>query len=219
MILFLVMRFGCQLFYKEQNCPALQSLGLAEDFLSKCFSHLSLLVDNAPPAETSQQPAADVLHHPEVDREEESDKDEGGDEGVEGEQVQQERDHLESDMEDHHAAVGRSSLPLTDHPGKFLSEFERGRHLFGGKVKPDCSSGSWVASGLYSLLAIFLPLKLFCLSSSFASQDFQHLKLSCLSRSLPLKISCTSKFLASQALLPLLNTYCLLLLYQKFTCG
>ena len=106
--------YGC---YGEQNFPAMQSLGLEEDFKDK-FSHLSLLVYNAPPTETSQQPAADVLHHPEVGGEEEGDEDEGGDEGVEGEQVEEDRGQLEGDMEDHHAAVGRSSLPLTHHPGK-----------------------------------------------------------------------------------------------------
>ena len=87
--------------------------------------HLPLLVDNAPPAEAGEQPAADVLHHPEVGGEEEGDEDEGGDEGVDGEEVEQDRDQLEGDMENHHAAVGRSSLPLTDHPGKFFSQFER----------------------------------------------------------------------------------------------
>ena len=82
--------------------------------------HLPLLVHNAPPAETSQQPAADVLHHPEVGGEEEGDEDEGGDEGVEGEQVEEDRDQLEGDMEDHHAAMGRSSLPLSDNPEQTL---------------------------------------------------------------------------------------------------
>ena len=57
--------------------------------------HLPLLVDNAPPAEAGEQPAADVLHHPEVGGEEEGDEDEGGDEGVEGDQVEEDRDQLE----------------------------------------------------------------------------------------------------------------------------
>ena len=90
--------------------------------MKNIFSHLPLLVDNAPPAEASQQPAADVLHYPEVGREEEGDEDEGGDEGMESEQVEEDRDQLEGDMEDHHAAVGRSSLPLTDNPGKRFKE-------------------------------------------------------------------------------------------------
>ena len=108
--------YGC---YGEQNFPAMQSLGLEEDFKDK-FSHLSLLVYNAPPTETSQQPAADVLHHPEVGGEEEGDEDEGGDEGVEGDQVEEDRDQLEDQMKDHHAAMGRSSLPLSDNPGQTL---------------------------------------------------------------------------------------------------
>ena len=98
-----------------------KSWGWRKDFKDKFF-HLSLLVYNAPPTETSQQPAADVLHHPEVGGEEEGDEDEGGDEGVEGEQVEEDRDQLEGDMEDHHAAVGRSSLPLTHHPGRNSKE-------------------------------------------------------------------------------------------------
>ena len=80
--------------------------------------HLPLLVDNAPPAEAGEQPAADVLHHPEVGGEEEDDEDEGGDEGVEGDQVEEDRDQLEDQMKDHHAAMGRSSLPLSDNPGQ-----------------------------------------------------------------------------------------------------
>ena len=82
--------------------------------------HLPLLVDNAPPAEAGEQPAADVLHHPEVGGEEEGDEDEGGDEGVEGDQVEEDRDQLEDQMKDHHAAMGRSSLPLSDNPGETL---------------------------------------------------------------------------------------------------
>ena len=37
---------------------------------------------------------------------------------MEGEQVEEEGEQLEGHMEDHHAAVGRSSLPLPDNPGK-----------------------------------------------------------------------------------------------------
>ena len=86
--------------------------------------HLPLLVDNAPPAEAGEQPAADVLHHPEVGGEEEGDEDEGGDEGVEGEHVEQQGGELEHHVEEDHAAVGRSSLPLSDNPGK---QFKRGK--------------------------------------------------------------------------------------------
>ena len=97
---------------------------------------------------------------------------------MEGEQVEEDRHQLEGDMEDHHAAVGRSSLPLSDNPGKQFKggkiesvlesgakSGERKTHLLGGNVKPACSSGSWVARGLYSLLTIFKPIEIFCLFS------------------------------------------------------
>ena len=87
--------------------------------------NLALLIDDAPPSKSGEESAADVLHRPEVGGEKEGDQDEGGDEGVEGEQVDQQGGELEHHVEEDHAAVGRSSLPLSHHPGNHQESNEK----------------------------------------------------------------------------------------------
>ena len=88
-------------------------------------TNLALLVDDAPPSKSGEESGADVLHRPEVGGEEEGDQDEGGDEGVEGEHVEQQGGELEHHVEEDHAAVGRSSLPLSYHPGNHQESNEK----------------------------------------------------------------------------------------------
>ena len=144
------------------------STATGEDFcqiIVQMNINLALLVDDAPPSKSGEESAADVLHRPEVCGEEEGDQDEGGDEGVEGEHVEQQGGELEHHVEEDHAAVGRSSLPLSYHPGNHQESSEKGKaKQAGDQGEPTYQEARWTQA---APLGHGLPTECIRCSTSF----------------------------------------------------